>query len=223
MIYSFINFEQVTYPSFKRTIRFHQYTDHLRGKLFPQNTPQRNQYVKGMIVHQQRHNCLGKMYSGPDVLNNKRKRRSSVRKKIGKEDIEDPEIAKIVSTALKMDTAKFNSFDGPPPLTQSQLTTTHQLLGYAIRRVAGELHIYLRSPIPSIAGPVKRLQWKILRTMTIWDENNNEKSQFSGLTDDKEKKPGRLVRFKDQVRIFLLFFCAVMSCQMKYTSLFHCT
>ena len=164
--------------------------------MLPQNTPAKNSYVKGM--HRQTHSCLGKIYISPDTIQTKAKRKTS-RRAISENFNEDDELQNIVTQARKMDTiSKFNSPNGPPDLDSGALKTAHQLIGYAVRRVAGEMRVYLRSLIPP-KTPKKQMQWKILRTMTVWGRPDGNVSWHHGLTSAREKRPGRLVKFDDQV------------------------
>ena len=153
--------------TFKRSIWHRQATDHLLGAKLPKNTPQKNNYVNGVIP--QKHDCLGSIYIHPLAMTQMKEKRGIKRWLINAADAEkDSQLLIIRAAAERIDTLQlFNSPNGPPQLEENQKPTAHQLLGYAARSVATALHIYLRFPAPP-QGRVKRLKWTILRTMTSW-------------------------------------------------------
>lgn len=194
--------------SFKSVIYHHQCTDHFLGTRLPQQTPKRNQYVKGRPGIQ-KHNCLGKIYIDGRYRLKKRKARHSLRKDVSNRDKADPQTGKIIATALKMDNlATFNSPTGVPKLSDKALVTSHQLIGYAVRCVANEFHIFLRSSTPP-KGDVKRLKWEILRGLTTWAERSCFVSRYAGLTESREKTRGRLIKFDDKVSHFLYYLFVI--------------
>ena len=181
-------------------MRHHQATDHLRGAQLPRNTPAKNPYVVG--VYQHHHTSLGTIYIHPLAMQKTKAKRGRKRKMISAEDAErDPQLITIRAAAQKMDTlGKFNSSNGPPKLDKDQKCTSHQLLGYAIRRVANNLHVYLRRPIPPTSS-LKCMQWNILRAMTTW-RAHSKVSPYATLTSIKEKRRGLLVKLDDEVTFF---------------------
>ena len=204
---------------FKHAIRYHQAVDHLRGTLLPQNTPSRNQYVKG-IKQGRKHTCLGKILI-PQEQFKKKPRRTNVRKNVTNEDKLQEDVMVAITVNMKMDRSAFNSELGPPQLSQAQLKTSHQLLGYAIRRVANELHLFLRSRVPP-TGAIKEQKWAILRSLTTWGRSYSIESRHAALTNAREKNSNCLVRFDDEVSVFVFLFFHLKWTSCLFATLFVC-
>ena len=177
--------------------------------MLPQYTPSQNQYVSG-IRKTRKHTCLGKIYINAAQLQ-KRKRRKNVRKDITHSDQSDPVTANIIAVALQMDKDAFNAPDGIPGLWNDQLATAHQLIGYAVRRVANEIHVCLKNPTPP-ATVVKKTKWTILRGLTTWSQSNSTESRYASLTNLRERFPGSLIRFDDEVCCVLCVYMFVYVC-----------